>query len=205
MPNEIILLSRSDIESLMPFGEYVDAVAEAFRLHAEGRAVSARRFTSRRKAGAFMSSRRACRSGGAMWRSRPTRIFRRTAVCGTCPPSRAQSCCWTRTTNALAFLDSMEITLKRTGAATAVASRYLARPDSNRDDLRLRRAGPHSARCASPRPRHRAGIRMGQGRRRRCRICGRDVQATRHRCSDGVEPARGHPGERRHRDMHPVA
>ena len=41
MPNEIILLSRSDIESLMPFGEYVDAVAEAFRLHAEGRAVSA--------------------------------------------------------------------------------------------------------------------------------------------------------------------
>ena len=40
MPKEIILLSRSDIESLMPFGEYVDAVAEAFRLHAEGRAVS---------------------------------------------------------------------------------------------------------------------------------------------------------------------
>jgi len=40
MQNEIILLSRSDIESLMPFGEYVDAVAEAFRLHAEGRAVS---------------------------------------------------------------------------------------------------------------------------------------------------------------------
>jgi alanine dehydrogenase len=30
----------------------------------------------------------------------------------------------------LAFLDSMEITLKRTGAATAVAGRYLARPDS---------------------------------------------------------------------------
>ena len=40
MPNEIILLSRGDIESLMPFGEYVDAVAGAFRLHAEGRAVS---------------------------------------------------------------------------------------------------------------------------------------------------------------------
>src|SRR5262245_36242957 len=30
----------------------------------------------------------------------------------------------------LAFLDSMEITLKRTGAATAVASRHLARPDA---------------------------------------------------------------------------
>src|SRR5262245_6939775 len=40
MPDEIILLSRSDIESLTPFGEYIDAIAEAFRLHAEGRAVS---------------------------------------------------------------------------------------------------------------------------------------------------------------------
>jgi ornithine cyclodeaminase/alanine dehydrogenase len=30
----------------------------------------------------------------------------------------------------LALLDSMEITLQRTGAATAVAARYLARPDS---------------------------------------------------------------------------
>jgi alanine dehydrogenase len=30
----------------------------------------------------------------------------------------------------LAFLDSIEITIKRTGAATAVAARYLARPDS---------------------------------------------------------------------------
>ena len=30
----------------------------------------------------------------------------------------------------LALLDSMEITLQRTGAAAAVAARYLARPDS---------------------------------------------------------------------------
>jgi hypothetical protein len=36
MANEIILLSRSDIETLMPFGDYVEAVANAFRLQAEG-------------------------------------------------------------------------------------------------------------------------------------------------------------------------
>ncbi len=30
----------------------------------------------------------------------------------------------------LALLDSIEITIKRTGAATAIAARYLARPDS---------------------------------------------------------------------------
>ena len=35
----IVLLSRRDLMTLMPFGAYVDAVAEAFRLHAQGRTV----------------------------------------------------------------------------------------------------------------------------------------------------------------------
>jgi ornithine cyclodeaminase/alanine dehydrogenase-like protein (mu-crystallin family) len=36
----LVVLSEQDPTALMPFGEYVDAVAEAFRLHTEGRAVS---------------------------------------------------------------------------------------------------------------------------------------------------------------------
>src|SRR4051794_41643188 len=35
----IILLSRGDLAGLMPFGAYVESVAEAFRLHAQGRTV----------------------------------------------------------------------------------------------------------------------------------------------------------------------
>src|SRR5512140_1226299 len=34
----LIVLSRHDLAALVPFDEYVDAVAEAFRMHAQGRA-----------------------------------------------------------------------------------------------------------------------------------------------------------------------
>ena len=36
---DIMVLSRADVAALMQFGDYVDAVADAFRLHTEGRAV----------------------------------------------------------------------------------------------------------------------------------------------------------------------
>jgi hypothetical protein len=92
MPNEIILLSRSDIESLMPIGEYVDAVAEAFRLHAEGRAVSPAPLHIPAEGGGFHVKSASLPLGRRYGRLRPTRISRRTAACEICPPSRAQSC-----------------------------------------------------------------------------------------------------------------
>src|SRR6476659_4638766 len=36
----LIVLAKHDLTALVPFGDYVDAVADAFRLHAQGRAVS---------------------------------------------------------------------------------------------------------------------------------------------------------------------
>lgn len=36
LPPSLILLSRHDLAALMPFGAYVEAVADAFRMHAEG-------------------------------------------------------------------------------------------------------------------------------------------------------------------------
>src|SRR5215475_2315767 len=36
----LIVLSKQDLAALVPFGDYVDAVANAFSLHAQGRAVS---------------------------------------------------------------------------------------------------------------------------------------------------------------------
>src|SRR5215217_8183458 len=38
-PPPLIVLSRQDLTALMPFGEYVDAIADAFRMHAQGRAL----------------------------------------------------------------------------------------------------------------------------------------------------------------------
>ena len=40
VPPPLIVLSRHDLTALMPFGEYVDAVADAFRMHAEGRSMA---------------------------------------------------------------------------------------------------------------------------------------------------------------------
>src|SRR2546421_2269355 len=37
--NEITVLSHADLAALMQFGDYVEAVAQAFRLHAEGQSV----------------------------------------------------------------------------------------------------------------------------------------------------------------------
>ena len=39
LPPPLIVLSRQDLAALVPFGEYVDAVADAFRMHAPGLAV----------------------------------------------------------------------------------------------------------------------------------------------------------------------
>src|SRR5918999_4696405 len=39
-PPALIILSREDLTALMPFSEYVDAVADAFRMQAEGQAVA---------------------------------------------------------------------------------------------------------------------------------------------------------------------
>src|SRR5947208_2921095 len=37
--NDVTVLSRADVAALMQFGDYVEAVADAFRLHTQGRAV----------------------------------------------------------------------------------------------------------------------------------------------------------------------
>jgi hypothetical protein len=40
VPTKIILLPRDEIEALTPFGDHVEAVANAFCCHAEGQATS---------------------------------------------------------------------------------------------------------------------------------------------------------------------
>ena len=51
--SEIIVLSRADLAALMRFGDYVEAVADAFRLHAEGRAMLPAAMEIRAEGGAF--------------------------------------------------------------------------------------------------------------------------------------------------------
>jgi ornithine cyclodeaminase/alanine dehydrogenase-like protein (mu-crystallin family) len=126
-----LLLSRSDLRALMSFGDYVEAVAEAFRLLAEGRCQSPVPTEIAAQDGTFHIKAGALPNGPG---------YVAVKINGNFPSNKArhglptiQGAVYLADASdgrPLALLDSAEITLQRTGAATAVAARYLARKDS---------------------------------------------------------------------------
>ncbi len=127
----MLLLSRSDVSSLLKFADYVKIVEDAFRVHAEGGAfepalshVDADEGEFHIKAGGLRGSPPyfALKVNGGFFQNR-TR-FGLPNIQGLIVLSRADNGV------PLAAMDSIEITMQRTGAATAVAAQYLARPDS---------------------------------------------------------------------------
>ena len=125
---DFLVLSQRDLRAAMSFGDYVEAVADGFRRLAEGgceapvplhvpavdggfhiKAASLARYVAVKVNGNF--------PGNPTRRGLPTiqgAVLLADAGDGT----------------PLALLDSMEITVQRTAAATAVAARYLARPEA---------------------------------------------------------------------------
>jgi alanine dehydrogenase len=129
---ETLLLSRRDVAELLPLEECVAAVEEAFRLHARGETlppailgVAADRGGFHVKAaglnlrgrGYFAAKTNANFPGNPARTGRPT-------IQGIVLLFDAEDGAL------LAVLDSIEITLLRTAAATAVAAKRLARPES---------------------------------------------------------------------------
>jgi alanine dehydrogenase len=131
MANEIILLSRSDIETLMPFGDYVEAVANAFRLQAEGQATSPPPLHIPAQGGGFHVKSASLPLGRRYVAIKTNANFPQNRRLRDLPTIQGAILLLDGDDGRpLAFLNSIEITIKRTGAATAVAARYLARPDS---------------------------------------------------------------------------
>jgi ornithine cyclodeaminase/alanine dehydrogenase-like protein (mu-crystallin family) len=129
--DEFIILSQRDLRAAMRFGDYVEAVAEGFRLLAEGGSSSPVPTQIDVAQGAFHVK------GGSLPRG-PGYVA--VKVNANFPDNRARHGLPTiqgavlladaSNGRPLALLDSAEITLQRTGAATAVAARHLARPDA---------------------------------------------------------------------------
>jgi ornithine cyclodeaminase/alanine dehydrogenase len=126
-----LILTRRDIAALMGFSDYVSAVEAAFRRYAEGQALVAELLHIDEPDGAFhikaagLSLPRsyvAVKINGNFAQNR--RRFGLPTIQG------AIILCDGENGAPLAFMDSIEITINRTGAATALAARYLARPDS---------------------------------------------------------------------------
>lgn len=125
-----LLLTRKDVSELLTLNDCVLAVEQAFRLHGEGRApapgvlgVHAQGGGFHIKAGTLPLSRNYfAAKANANFPGNPARGL--PTIQGVILLFDADN------GQVLAVMDSMEITILRTGAATAVAAKYLARKDS---------------------------------------------------------------------------
>jgi len=127
----LLVLTRQDISQLMDFNDYVLAVEDAFRLYEEGKALSPGVLDIHGEGGAFH-----VKAAGLPL----DRTYVAVKVNGNFSENRslhglptiqgAITLCDATNGSPLAFMDSMEVTTMRTGAATAVAAKYLARTDS---------------------------------------------------------------------------
>ncbi len=126
-----LLLTRSDVDDLLPMDACIEAVEHAFRLHGEGRAdppsilsLSAPDGSFHIKAGVLDLDRRYfAAKTNANFPGNPER-FGLLTIQGVLLLAEAER------GTPLALMDSAEITALRTGAATAVAARHLARPEA---------------------------------------------------------------------------
>src|SRR5262245_35939095 len=126
-----LLLSRSEVANLLNIDEYITAVERVFRLHGEGKTqppgvlgVHAHDGGFHIKAGLLELDRSFFAAKINANFPQNAKRFRLPLIQGAVFLADAQN------GYPLAIMDSMEITIQRTGAATAVAAKYLARPDS---------------------------------------------------------------------------
>src|SRR4030095_7951692 len=130
-PSSILVLSRADVLELLSLRDCIDAVEHAFRLHAEGRTlgpgvrwVPAADGGFHIKAAGLVGERSYfAAKTNANFPANPRRLGLPT-IQGTVVLADAS------TGQPLAIMDSASVTALRTGAATAVAAKFLARPDA---------------------------------------------------------------------------
>ena len=127
-----VLLSRSDIARLATVGDYFDAMSGAFRAHAEGRVASPMPMQIDGRNGAFHAKGAAMECDGKRLAAIKlnANFPKNRDLFGLPTIQGAILLCDAETGVILAILDSAEITLRRTAAASAVALEALARKDA---------------------------------------------------------------------------
>ena len=128
---QLIILSREDLAALVPFSEYVDAVADAFRMHSIGGAILPPPMHIPTSSGGFHVKAGLLPIGPGYAAFKVNGNFPGNGQTHGLPTIQGGILLFDASTGSpVAVLDSIEITIKRTGAATAIAARYLARPES---------------------------------------------------------------------------
>jgi alanine dehydrogenase len=131
-PDGTLIIKRSEVVSLLSLGECIGAVEAAFRLNEEGQSLPPGVLETLTGDGGFHIK--------AAGLKLAAKTYYAAKVNGNFPHNTSRSGLPTiqgvialydgENGYPLALLDSIEITILRTGAATAVAAKYLARPDS---------------------------------------------------------------------------
>ena len=126
-----LLLSRSEVANLLSIEEYIAAVEQVFKLYGEGKTQPPGILGVHAHDGGFHIKAGLLELDRSFFAAKINANFPQNAkrfglplIQGAIFLADAQN------GYPLAIMDSMEITIQRTGAATAVAAKYLARPDS---------------------------------------------------------------------------
>ena len=126
-----IILSRSDIAELLDYDSCIDAVENAFRSAAEGTTIPPSVLGTHVPGGGFHIKSAGMQSDRLYYAAKINANFPANPSLRGLPTIQGVLCLYDASDGRLlALMDSMEITSIRTAAATAVAARYLARPDS---------------------------------------------------------------------------
>jgi len=131
-PTGTLLLTRSDVASLLGLDECIAAIETAFRLRGEGKAPPPG-ILGFPVAGGGFHIKAAGLSLSRVWFAAKINgnFFQNRERFGMPTIQGVVLLCDGENGYPLALLDSIEITIRRTGAATAVAAKYLAREDAS--------------------------------------------------------------------------
>lgn len=131
-PDGTLLLKRDEISALLNIEECMQAVEQAFRLYAEGRAATPGVLGIPAVDGGFHIKAGMLELGRTYFASKTNANFPQNMSRFGLPLIQGVIVlCDGESGYPLALMDSIEITIIRTGAATGVAARYLARTDAH--------------------------------------------------------------------------
>src|SRR5574341_102261 len=128
-PNGTLLLTRREVSALLSLDECIAAVENAFRLHGEGKTSPPGILGIHTRDGGFHLKAGLLALDRTYFAAKTNANFPQNMARFGLPAIQGLIVlCDAENGYPLALMDSMEITILRTGAATAVAAKYLARP-----------------------------------------------------------------------------
>ncbi len=131
-PDGTLIIKRHEIARLLTLDECIAAVEQAFKLNAVGQSLAPGVLESLRPDGGFHIKAAGLKLAGRTYFAAKVNgnFFHNIRRFGMPNIQGVIVLCDGENGYPLALMDSIEITILRTGAATAVAAKYLARPDS---------------------------------------------------------------------------